>query len=203
MRGPLLLVLVGCGHTMKVGAGPLVDSNGKPGIETSLELGKHLIGGKQIAMPIGVRLEASATGDGVQTIVGFAYGATLPPGGRLAKEDDKGKLHGWGGRLSVLGAGLAVDAPSGDAALAMRGGLAVTRGSMQRGGRSPAGCIGSHEKSSRCYGWQEWRFAHTGIELATALMFVGDDDNNGKLRLRGWRVAAEVIYERGAFSDLD
>jgi hypothetical protein len=204
MRWFLVILLVGCGHTMKVGAGPLVTSNGTPGVEGSFEVGKHLISGKQVAMPIGVRFEAAATIDGVQGIVGLAYGANLPPGGRMAKEDDATHtLRGWGGRISFLAAGLAVDAPSGDAALAMRGGLALTRGSMQRGGRSPGGCLGSHEKSRLCYGWQEWEFRQTGIELATMFALVGNDEDNGNLEVRDWRVAAEVFVERGSFSDLD
>jgi hypothetical protein len=197
----LLFLLVGCGHTTKLGAGPLVDSHGKPGVEASVELGTHLIGAKEAAVPIGIRLEASTTTGGMQGIIGLAYGATLPPGGRRAPADDGSPRHGWGGRLSLLGAGLAMDQDG--ASLAMRGGLAVTRGSSQPGGLDGSGCTSGHEKSRICYGWRTWSYVHTGVELATGWTFVRGDDPDGSLRLRDWRVAAEVIYERGTLRDLD
>jgi hypothetical protein len=200
MRWFLVILLVGCGHTMKVGAGPLVDSSGKPGIETSFEIGKHLIGAKEVAMPVGLRLEASATLDTVQGVIGLAYGGTLPPGGRQSVPVDSTETRrGWGGRLSTAG-GLAVDDDG--AALAARAGIAVTRGAMRSGGYAHSGCTAG-EKTGFCYGWRDWSFVHTGIEIATAFTFVGDEqDETGKLHMRGWRASAEVIYERATVSDL-
>jgi hypothetical protein len=42
-----------------------------------------------------------------------------------------------------------------------------------------------------------------GVELATMFALVGNDEDNGNLEVRDWRVAAEVFVERGSFSDLD
>jgi hypothetical protein len=193
----LLVLLVGCGHTLRGGAGPLVDNHGNAGAVASFEVGTHLIGGRRASMPIGVRTELSATRDGVQGLVGIAYGATLPPGGRAVKQTETVK-SGWGGRLAYA-AGAVVDGANVD--FGMRGGLALTRGWIQRGGSKRGGCFGSHEKSSWCYAWEGWKFAHTGVEIGTALRFVQEADGQG-LDVTGWRLTAEVVHERGTFSDL-
>jgi hypothetical protein len=188
------LLLVGCGHTMRTGAGPLVDSDGRPGLVASAEVGTHLIGAKEVAMPIGFRVEAAATTDGVQVLLGIAYGATLPPGGRRIRNDEN-KQRGWGGRFAFA-SGALVDKDGG--AFGLRSGFALTRGSIERGKRD-GGCSG-HEKMSWCYSWQRFKYAHTGIEIATTARMVGDDDD--QLKLAGWRISAELVYERGTLSDL-
>ena len=95
----VVVLLAGCGHTMRTGAGPLVDSDGRPGLVASAQVGTHLIGAKEVAMPFGFRVEVAATADGVQGLLGIAYGATLPPGGRRIRNDES-KQRGWGGRFS-------------------------------------------------------------------------------------------------------
>ena len=197
MRFVVLFVLVGCGHTLRGGAGPLVDHDGKPGGVASFEVGTHLIGGQRAAMPIGFRTEVSATADGVQGLIGFAYGATLPPGGIKMRNDEKVK-KGWGGRLAFA-SGAVVDGT--DVDFGMRWGLALTRGALARGRSEGGGCVGSNEKSKWCYSWQGFKFAHTGIELGTTLRFVDEADGQG-LDVIGWRVSAELVHERGTFSDL-
>lgn len=191
MRVFLLLCLVACGHYVRTGGGPLVDGDGNPGVVASVEVGKHLIGGKEVAMPIGVRLEASATLEGAQGLIGFAYGGTLPPGGR----NDKGK--GWGGRLDVA-TGLAIGESVG---LGTRFGLALTKGSIEPGKIDGGGCSGGHEKMSWCYSWRRWSYQHTGVELGATLFWVGDDMDE-QLHLDGWRISAEFVRERGVLRDL-
>ena len=197
MRFVVLVLLAGCGHTLRGGAGPLVDNHGNAGGVASFEVGTHLIGGRRASMPIGFRTEVSATSAGVQGLIGIAYGATLPPGGRSIKNTE-GAKGGWGGRLAYA-AGAVVDGA--DVDFGMRGGLALTRGWVQRGGGDGGGCLGSHEKSSFCYSWENWKFAHTGVELGTSLRFVKEADGQG-LDVAGWRISAEVVHERGTFSDL-
>ena len=197
MRFVVLFALVGCGHTVRGGAGPLVDHHGKAGAVASFEVGTHLIGGRIVSMPIGFRTEISGTRDGVQGLVGIAYGATLPPGGRSIGPSE-GAKGGWGGRLAY-GAGGVIDGS--DVDFGMRGGLALTRGWIQRAGSDGGGCLGSHEKSSFCYSWERFKFAHTGVELGGSLRFVGEADGQG-LDVIGWRISAEVVHERGTFSDL-
>jgi hypothetical protein len=199
MRFALLLVFVlGCGHTLRGGAGPLVDHDGRAGAVASFEVGTHLIGGTIAAMPIGFRTEISATSAGMQGLVGIAYGATVPPGGRAIRRGDAPKRHGWGGRFAYA-AGASIDGA--DVAFGTRGGLALTRGWIRHAGSDGGGCLGSHEKSSTCYSWLTYEYANTGIEIATTLRFIGEADGQG-LDLQGWRVSAELVHERGTLSDL-
>ena len=146
-------------------------------------------------MPIGVRFEASATSAGGQGLVGLAYGGVLPPGGWRATADAR-KTKGWGGRLDVA-SGLAIGDVVG---LGTRGGIAVTKGSIEPGKIDGSGCSGDHEKMSWCYSWRQWSYRHTGVELATTLLWVGGEDD--KLHLDGWRISAELVHERGTFRDL-
>ena len=70
---------------------------------------------------------------------------------------------------------------------------------IERGDRDGGGCSGGHEKMSWCYSWRRWKYAHTGVEIATTVRMVGDDE---QLRLAGWRISAELVHERGTLSDL-
>ena len=197
----VLVFVLGCGHTLRSGAGPLVDSNGHPGLVASFEVGTHLIGSKEVAMPVGFRFEASATGAGMQGLVGFAFGGTLPPGGRRSVASDSTETRrGWGGRLAVA-TGALFDEDG--VAFGARGGLALTRGAIKPGALTGGGCYGTHEKTRSCYSWRRWSYVHTGVELGTMLRFTTrEDDPMRRLHLDGWRVSAEVVHERGVFSDL-
>ncbi|HVK77591.1 MAG TPA: hypothetical protein VM734_30010 [Kofleriaceae bacterium] len=128
----------GCGHTLRAGAGPLVDSDGRGGIEVSGEIGTHLVSSRLVGMPVGVRTELSVLSDGtVQGLIGFVSGVHMPPGGRGHRATDGPVvLEGWGGRLSTA-TGAAIG--DGKPGFAVRGGLALTRGQIPAATSTAAG----------------------------------------------------------------
>ena len=252
MRWIALLVLAGCGHTLKTGAGPLIDSDGHPGLVVSGEVGTHLLSARVVALPLALRAELAATTEGVQGLIGVTYGLLFPAGGfrahrgDAAREDEpsrrvstsprqpppptsptdgyppplgvvepehhppplgipptrmKAAGRAWSGR-GTFGVGALIDKHGVDSG--WRGAIALTRGKLRYVGPDGSGfCLGSHEKSRSCSSWDRWRYAHTGVELATTFRVVRGAGDEAGLDVIGWRVSVELVHERGALRDLN
>ncbi len=193
-----VLALVGCGHTLKAGAGPMIDSDGNTGMVVSGELGTHLLSARAATLPVAIRAEAAVTSEGVQGLVGFTYGVMIPARGQATRTEP---ARGWSGR-GTFGVGAWIDGSGVDSG--WRGALALTRGQLVYDRPDGDGmCLGSHEKSRMCHAWDRWRYANTGVEVATTLRVVGSEGEEPGLDVIGWRMSLELVHERGTLRDLD
>jgi len=191
----------GCGHTLRAGAGPLVDSDGRGGIEVSGEIGTHLVSSRLVGMPVGVRTELSVLSDGtVQGLIGFVSGVHMPPGGRGHRATDGPVvLEGWGGRLSTA-TGAAIG--DGKPGFAVRGGLALTRGRMATSGDVDGGGCSGSGKTAICHSSRRWTSTSIGGELAGTFL-VEADEMSQHVHLEGWRLAAELTVEHATLRDVE
>jgi hypothetical protein len=172
----LVLVLGGCGTTMRAGVGPTLTSDHRVGAELGVDLGEYLIAGTDVGEPIGLNATAAALSDGEMTVMlGMSVGLERFP------------KHGTGWRAGmVVGGMLGGDEEYG----VMRFEAAMTRGAFVA---SENAC---HNEKGECFfDWRKTSVKQVGVAASWTGMWLPDEDDPDKHHFVDWRVSLAGFLE--------